>query len=203
MRRFEREVTDPVLINEMLKLMDTAYIGVNDADGIPYVVPLSFGYEMTDALLKVYIHTTKAGKKIDLFSRDPRVCVTFSEFNDFPDNKYKGHYHDYRSVIAKGTIKLLDYNDDPAEWEKGYNLLYTCNNREIKPLHERKAVPNMYIGVIACDMKDVTAKSEFPLRSAEDVPFMNVYDMPADETPFDISDIIRDRKARMAEQNDN
>ena len=126
MRRFEREVTDPVLINEMLKLMDTAYIGVNDADGIPYVVPLSFGYEMTDALLKVYIHTTKAGKKIDLFRRDPRVCVTFSEFNDFPDNKYKGHYHDYRSVIAKGTMKLLDYNDDPAEWEKGYNLLYTC-----------------------------------------------------------------------------
>ena len=51
MRRFEREVTDPVLINEMLKLMDTAYIGVNDADGIPYVVPLSFGYEMTDTEL--------------------------------------------------------------------------------------------------------------------------------------------------------
>ncbi len=203
MLRFEREVIEPVLINEMLKMMDTAYIGVNDEDGIPYVVPMSFGYEMTGTQLKIYFHTTKAGKKNALFRRDPGVCVTFSEFNDFPDKKYKGHYHDYRSVIAKGTVKLLDYKDDPAEWEKGYNLLYTCNNREIKPLSERKAVPNMYIGVITCDMKNVTAKSEFPLRSVEDVPFMNVYDMPDDETPFDISDIIRDRKARMAQQNDD
>ena len=61
MRRFEREVTDPVLIHEMLKLMDTAYIGINDEDGFPYVVPLSFGYEMTETELKIYIHTTKAG----------------------------------------------------------------------------------------------------------------------------------------------
>ena len=44
--------------------------------------------------------------------------------------------------------------------------------------------------------KDVTAKSEFPLRSVEDVPFLNVYEQEDDEVPFDISDIIADRKAR-------
>lgn len=82
-------------------------------------------------------------------------------------------------------------------WEKGYNLLYTCNHREIKPLSERKVVPDIYIGVIECDLKDVTAKSEFPLRTVEDVPFLNVYEQEDDEIPFDISDIIADRKARM------
>jgi hypothetical protein len=92
---------------------------------------------------------------------------------------------------------MLDYKDDPETWEKGYNLLYTCNHREIKPLSERKVVPGIYIGVIECDLKGVTAKSEFPLRTVEDVPFLNVYEQEDDEIPFDISDIIADRNARM------
>lgn len=96
----------------------------------------------------------------------------------------------------KRLDKILDYKDDPETWEKGYNLLYTCNNREIKPLSERKVIPLMYIGVVECDLKDVTAKSEFPIRTVEDVPFLNIYEQEDDEVPFDISDIIADRKAK-------
>ena len=54
----------------------------------------------------------------------------------------------------------------------------------------------MYIGMITCDRKNVTAKSEFPLRSIEDVPFMDVYSKENDDTPFDISDIIAERKGK-------
>lgn len=36
---------------------------------------------------------------------------------------------------------------------------------------------------------------EFPLRTVEDVPFINVYEKEIDEVPFDISDIIAKRKA--------
>ena len=168
MLRFEREVYQPHLIKAMLDEMMIVNVGINDEDGVPYVVPLSFGFEMTDENL-----------------------------NDFPDRKYKGHVHDFRSVIAKGTIRLLNYDDDPVLWEKGYNLLYTCNNREIKPLSSRKTVPNMYIGVITCPLSQVTAKSEFPIRTVEDVPFINVYEMEDDDTPFDLSDIIQDRRERM------
>ena len=52
----------------------------------------------------------------------------------------------------------------------------------------------MYIGVIECDMANVTAKSEFPIRKKEDVPFVDVYSQEIDEEPFDISDIIAARK---------
>ena len=51
--------------------------------------------------------------------------------------------------------------------------------------------------MIECDLKGVTAKSEFPLRTVEDVPFLNVYEQEDDEIPSDISDIIADRNARM------
>ena len=97
----------------------------------------------------------KVGKKVELLKKDPRVCIEFSIFNDFPDKKYKGHYHDYRSVIAKGKMKMLDYKDDPETWEKGYNLLYTCNDRAIKPLIERKVIPGIYIGAVSYTHLDV------------------------------------------------
>lgn len=60
------------------------------------------------------------------------MCIEFGLFHDFPDHKYKGRYHDYRSIIAKGTIKLIDGNDY-YKIKKGYNLLSTCNHREIVP----------------------------------------------------------------------
>lgn len=197
MRRFEREVKDPVLIQEMLKQMTIVTVSMNDEDGFPYSVPLTFGFEMNDSQLIVYIHSAFVGKKIDLLSKDPRVCLSFSIYNDFPDRPYKGHRHDYRSVTAKGTVKLVKYEDDPELYERGYNALYTCNNREIPPLKERKVIPKMYVGAVTCDMKDVTAKSEFPLRTVEDVPFMNVYEVEKDDKPFDLSDIIAKRKAEM------
>lgn len=194
MIHFEREVKDKILIEEMLKLYDHVSVGLNDVDGFPYVVPMNFGYEMKDDKLFVYIHTMKKGHKIDLIKKDNRVCLQWSIFNDFPYHAYKGHRHDYRSVIAKGHIKLIDGEDDYELFKTGYNLLYTCNNREIVPLESRKSIPTMYIGVIECDMKNVTAKSEFPLRKKEDVPFLDVFSVEKDDTPFDISDLIEKNK---------
>lgn len=202
MRHFEREVVEHDLIAAMLDQMNIVNVGMNDDDGYPYVVPLSFGYEATDEGIVVYTHFMKSGKKLDLMRADDRVCLEFSIFNDFPDRKYKGHYHDFRSVICRGRMEILDYEDDPEVWERGYNLLYTCNGRAIKPLSDRATIPPMYIGVVRCPWEDVTAKSEFPLRSVEDVPFVDVYTMPEDETPFDLSDIVAARKERRQELKD-
>lgn len=43
MIHFEREVFDPVLIEEMLKHFHHVNIAMNDEDGYPYVVPLNYG----------------------------------------------------------------------------------------------------------------------------------------------------------------
>lgn len=78
--------------------------------------------------------------------------------------------------------------------------------RPVKPLSKKTAIANMYVGVITCDRKNVTAKSEFPIRTSEDVPFTDVYSKEKDNTPFDISDIIaerRPRKLRLLNMNGN
>lgn len=197
MLHFEREVVDVELMNEMLKMFHHVNLGLNDEDGFPYVVPVNFGYEIMNDKLYVYIHFMKKVHKLDLMRKDPRVCLEFSQFNDFGEYKYKDHHHDYRSVIAKGIIKIIDAKEDYETFKNGYNLLYTCNNRKIIPLEDRPRLPIMYIGVIECDMKDVTAKAEFPIRTKEDVPFLDVFSLEKDETPFDISDIIKERRGRI------
>lgn len=195
MIHYEREVKEAELIKAILDEMDQVHLGMMDEDGYPYVVPLNFGYEIKDDKLYVYTHFSKRGHKLDLLKKNPRVCAQFSIFNDFPDRPYKGHRHDYRSVIAKGVMHIIDYKEDPDTYTTGYNALYTCNNRDIKPLKDRKVIPPIYIGMIICDMDQVTAKSEFPLRKVEDVPFINVYEKEIDTEPFDISDIIEKRKS--------
>ena len=170
MRRSEREVKDRNLIMEMLKIFNKVTIGLNDEDGIPYLVPVNFGFSFDENNLYIYGHCAKQGKKINLIRSDNRCCLNFSAFSDFPDHKYENHYHDYRSITAKGTIELLEFETNPEEFEKGYNLLYTCNSRDIKPLSERKAVPPIYIMKISCPFSFVSAKSEFPINSKEDIP---------------------------------
>lgn len=54
MIHFEREVTDPIFIHEMLQLFHHVNVGMIDEDGYPYVVPLNFGYELKDEKLYVY-----------------------------------------------------------------------------------------------------------------------------------------------------
>lgn len=194
MLHFEREVVEIELIEAMLKQFSHVHIGLHDTDGYPYVVPTNFGFEINEKELVVYVHFMKRGHKLDLIRDNPKVCLTFSMFNDFPDKPYKGHRHDYRSVIAKGNIEIIDANEDYDTFKKGYDLLYTCNHRDIVPLESRKTIPAMFIGKIVCQMDNVTAKSEFPLRKVEDVSFVDVYSMPKDDEPFDISDIIAKRR---------
>lgn len=196
MMHFEREVFDPVLIEEMLKYFKHVNLGMNDEDGYPYIVPVNYGFEIRTGQLIVYTHFMKKGKKVELLRKDPRVCLEFSLFNDFPDRPYKGHRHDYRSVIAKGKMHLIDIKEDYDTFKHGYDLLYLCNNRPINPLESRKVPPAMYIGMIVCEWENVSAKSEFPLRTIDDVPFIDVYNVPEDSEPFDLKDIIAAAKAR-------
>lgn len=192
MRRFDREVIDPILIEAMMKEFDVLHLGLIDGD-YPYVVPVNFGFEIKDNQLVIYIHTSKQGHKVDLINKNSNVSVTLSMFHDFPDKKYKMHYHDYRSVIARGQIYLIEPDKAFEKYKQAFELLYTCNHREVKPL-DKEHLPPMNVYEIVCDMKNVTAKSEFPLRTVADVPFMDIEKQDDDQTPFDITDIIEERK---------
>ena len=178
MQKYEREVRGKELICRMLDMMDTIHVGIFD-ETYPYVVPLNFGYSFEDTLT-FYIHCALKGKKLELLAKNPNVCVTASKFFNFPDRPYKQMLHDYRSVMAFGTFSLIE---NTGEYGKAFQALLRQYGRKPKQF-DPKRVNKMYLGKIECSPDNVTAKAEFPIHSANDVPFVDVYHELEDTEPF-------------------
>lgn len=196
----EREVIETPLLRAILNMIDTVHVGIND--GVyPYVVPLSYGFDIDDERLEVYVHCALRGRKLTLMEKDPHVCCTFSTFSNFPKKMYKGHRHDYRSVMAFGVVEKLERSNDPKGYAKAiraildhYDRVPAKGEHRGFPNFDPKGIQKMHVLKITCKRENVFGKSEFPVRTLEDVPFIDVYNMPDNAEPFDISDLMRREK---------
>lgn len=74
MLRKDYEVTDFDEIIDILKRCDTVRIGIL-GDEYPYVVPVSFGVEVEEGKICVYLHGASKGLKLELLKKNPHVCV--------------------------------------------------------------------------------------------------------------------------------
>lgn len=156
----------------------------------PYAVPMNFGYDVKDGKLFIYLHTVKdVGHKLALLKKNPKVCVSFSKFFNFYHHPYKKiNIHDYRSVMDFGTVSLMERGTT----EYGNALVKLLEQAGRKP-HEMfpTRLPLVDFYVITCDMDDVYGKAEAPIRTVEDVPFVDVYaDDGTDQEPYDTTDIV-------------
>lgn len=108
MRRKDREINDVEVIKDILDMCRTACIAMIDHD-MPYVIPLSYGYEMKENGFILYFHCAKEGRKIDILKRNQKVCVTiFREgeplFAETPCNS--GYY--YSSIVGNGVVEFIE-----------------------------------------------------------------------------------------------
>ena len=118
MRKAGREITNFDEIVDVISRCDTIRLGISDVEA-PYIVPLSFGYEVISGKLAVYFHGAKAGRKAELVQSLPRVCVEADLCHGFPANGRGGYTCDYESVIGYGFVELLE----GEEALKGVRLL--------------------------------------------------------------------------------
>jgi nitroimidazol reductase NimA-like FMN-containing flavoprotein (pyridoxamine 5'-phosphate oxidase superfamily) len=112
MRRTDREVTDATEILSWLREVPVGRLAfANDSE--PYIVPLNFGILSTEPLTLVF-HCATTGRKLDMMSRNPRVCFEA----DLP-----GELHDagktacrwgmaFKSVIAYGHLEEIQYESE-------------------------------------------------------------------------------------------
>ncbi len=73
MTRRELEVTD---MNEIIAILDKCkivHLGLLD-DGMPYIVPMNFGYTMEDGKLTLILHCGVKGYKLDVIAKNPVCC---------------------------------------------------------------------------------------------------------------------------------
>ena len=74
MRRKEKEITQKVVKEEILRQTDVGRLGLV-VEGAPYVVPMNFCYTED----KIYLHSHKDGLKMRELGKNPRVCFEVDE----------------------------------------------------------------------------------------------------------------------------
>jgi uncharacterized protein len=108
MRRTEQEITDVRDLEAVLKRARICRIGLAE-DNMPYVVPVCFGYKDD----RLYVHSSPKGKKIDMISKNNRVCFEAeTDVELVPADDPCDFTITYRSVIGFGRACLVEDRDE-------------------------------------------------------------------------------------------
>jgi nitroimidazol reductase NimA-like FMN-containing flavoprotein (pyridoxamine 5'-phosphate oxidase superfamily) len=79
----------------------------------PYIVPLSFGYELNNNQLVLYFHSAFEGRKIEILKVKPYVCFEMDcSFKKIENEMACDWSAQYQSVIGYGNVSFLDNNEE-------------------------------------------------------------------------------------------
>ena len=117
-------ITEKNEIEEILDGLSTCFVGMNEADGSPYVIPMNFGYLDGNIIL----HSGPHGKHLDLLARDNRVCVTFCTENNQLMCQHPDVACSYsvasKSVLFKGRIEFVEDMEEKEQLIKAFMKHY-------------------------------------------------------------------------------
>ncbi len=154
MNRKDREITNKDEIINLLSRCDTIRLGLFNND-YPYVVPLSFGFDLCDNNLIVFFHCAKVGLKIDCIHNNQKVCVEADIFHKVEALQH-GITTRYESIIGFG--KIIEIFDE----EKIYGLKKILNhyNYDGYNLNDCKGLQHTRVYKIILD--SITGKRNLP-----------------------------------------
>ena len=116
MRRAEREIKDRKTIDEILRQATVCRLGLCER-GMPYVVPVSYGYE-DDCL---YFHSAPEGRKMEIIKANSRVCFEVDVDHEFaPADTACNWTVRFRSVIGFGKARLVE---DPEDKRRALDVI--------------------------------------------------------------------------------
>lgn len=97
-------------IESVIHTCDLCYVGMADEKGVPYVLPMNFGYKDN----VIYLHSGQTGRSISILEHNPKVCITFCSGHELvaqhPDVACSYRMRS-KSVIAWGDVTFVeDFN---------------------------------------------------------------------------------------------
>lgn len=111
MRRKEKQITDQNLLLEILRNNTICRVALSDNNN-PYIIPMNYGYDNN----KIYLHSAKEGKKIDIIQRNNSVCFEITDSIEIVESESACDFGTkYRSVIGFGKIFLIIENEKKRE----------------------------------------------------------------------------------------
>ncbi len=130
MRRKDKEITSRSEIDEIIHSAQVCRLAFA-VDNRPYLIPVSFGYDDT----RLYVHTAKAGKKIDCIRANPYVCFELERdvqlIADASD-PCKWTFT-FESVIGYGQMVELTSEDEKRDGLNQIVKHYCDDPRPLKP----------------------------------------------------------------------
>ena len=127
MRRKEREISDPRIIDEIIARCEVCHVALADGE-MPYIVAMNFGYSRGNPSV-IYFHCAPEGRKLDIIGRNNNACFMLdTDHNLESGEKACDFTMKYSSVVGSGTISIAE---SPGEREKGLNTImkqYTGRN---------------------------------------------------------------------------
>lgn len=112
MRLKKREVTDPVVLQQILKECKVLRLGLTDEEGM-FIVPVNFGFETEERegekpLLRFYFHSAPAGRKADALKKNPHAAVEMDCGYELITGDYSCAYSNaYKSIMGNGEVRLV------------------------------------------------------------------------------------------------
>lgn len=152
MTRREFEITDQEEIRSILQESKFLHLGLVE-DGMPYVVPMNYGYVMEHGKLTLYLHSANQGHKLDVIRTDGRCCFTM-ECGVVPfRGKVACQYGvAYRCLMGRGTATIIQ---DVGEKIRAMSLLMQAQTGEAFTFDEKLV---SIVTVIRVDVVQYTAK---------------------------------------------
>ncbi len=112
MRRKDREVTNLDEIRDIIEKCKVCHLAMVD-NGMPYVIPLNFGYIIADNLLTLFFHSAKEGRKINILKANNQVCfeMTCEGKSLNIENPCNSGYY-FESVHGFGQVEFIEDVDE-------------------------------------------------------------------------------------------
>jgi uncharacterized protein len=138
MRRNDKEITDPEVIEEILKQSQVCRVALHDGE-FPYIVPFNYGYQNR----VLYFHSAASGKKIKLIQKNNKACFEIEYDSLIIRHELPCKWTaKYRSLIGYGAIDILT---DPEEKKKGLDKIMEHYGRSAVNIYDEKHVKDIVI----------------------------------------------------------
>lgn len=107
MRRHRQQLSQQQSI-KLLESSTSGTLSLNQPDGFPYQVPLSYVY--TDG--KLYFHCALSGYKLDLIHQDDRAGFCVIAQDRICPERYTTFY---QSVVLRGRVRIVEQPDEKMD----------------------------------------------------------------------------------------
>ena len=100
-------INDEKEIEKIILECPICFVGVADEKGIPYVLPMNFGYENGE----IFLHSAQDGLMVNILKQNNNACITFCSGSKI---KYQhaemacSYRMDSKSVVCQGKIVFED-----------------------------------------------------------------------------------------------